>query len=41
MFVKKKHRVTETDKANEKLVYELLKKHFPEHQFIGEVRFWF
>lgn len=31
-------RVTETDKANEKLVMELLKSHFPEHQFIGEVR---
>jgi fructose-1,6-bisphosphatase/inositol monophosphatase family enzyme len=31
------HRVTETDKLNEKLVMELLKSHFPEHQFIGEV----
>ena len=30
-------RVTETDKVNEKLVMELLKSHFPEHQFIGEV----
>ncbi len=30
-------RVTDTDKANEKLVMELLKSHFPEHHFIGEV----
>ncbi|XP_024535072.1 inositol-phosphate phosphatase [Selaginella moellendorffii] len=28
--------VTETDKACEKLIFELLQKHFPDHKFIGE-----
>lgn len=30
------HRVTETDKANEKLIFDAVRRSFPEDQLIGE-----
>lgn len=33
--------VTETDKNNEDLIFSKLRKHFPNHKFIGEVNFYF
>jgi hypothetical protein len=29
--------VTETDRSNEELIFQKLRKHFPTHKFIGEV----
>lgn len=30
--------VTETDKANEKMIFDAVRKRFPEDQLVGEVR---